>query len=817
MDPELQRAKSIFERAIELDTEARAGYVEGACADGAALKDRVERLLGEHDKQGDFLASRGADQAAGRSRSLPPVVSHYRVLEKLGAGAMGEVWKAEDLDLKRVVALKFISREMLGDAEVKARMIREAQAAASLDHPNITTVHGIHEDQGETFLAMAYIDGPSLAEKIKERPLPLDEALDIAIQIAEGLQEAHEQSVVHRDIKPSNVMLDRRGCVKIMDFGLAAVADRTRLTKSGMTLGTPAYMSPEQAQGQAVDHRTDIWALGVVLYEMLAGKHPFRGEYEQAIVYGIINENPEPLTALRSGLPTELDRLLAKLLAKNPEERYQNAGDVVVDLRGANRPPNSSRPAKSEVSSSSGKVGKYGPIITHAKLRMYQLLFAVSLAAMVGLAALHLWESPDASPLRRFGLFPPVEVASYPYSANSVISPDGRHVAFVEDGADGRLWVQDLDQDRPRPIDRTAGALMPFWSPDSELIGFVAGGQMKKVSIRGGAPVRICEMSGSLYGGASWSPDGGIIVFSERVPGVLFRVSAGGGEPEVLIDLPELGNLMGQPVGYAGRPHFLPLEAGPRTVLFTASEPNWAQSQNLLVAFDLRTRTLSVVGLGDFPWYSPSGHIVYQAGFSAYDIWAVPIDLRSLEPTGDSFLVAEGGRGPSVAADGTLAYATESSFAQERLVWVNRKGLTVEPAGLEHERIRNPELSPDGRLVGVLLKEETGWGNYVYDTVRKNRTRLASNSRFGGLVWSGSGEQVSYRRLNSGAYETVLRWIGGEAKEQILEAADLLGRIHDWSADGERLVYVTADRDTQWDIWYLQRGKDAADWTRQAF
>ena len=276
MDPELQRAKKIFERAIELDPAARAGYVRAACAEDAPLRERVERLLAEHDKEGDFLASRRRDSAVGRQRSLPQEIGHYRLLEKLGEGGMGEVWKAEDTQLRRTVALKFLSSQMVDNEEVKARLVREAQASASLDHPNICQVHGIHEEESETFIAMAYVDGPSLADKIKERPLPLDQALDTAIQIAEGLQEAHEKGIVHRDLKPANVMLTAKGRVKITDFGLASLAGRTKLTKSGTTLGTPAYMAPEQLEAEEVDRRADVWCCTRIAHNELGRKDRVR-------------------------------------------------------------------------------------------------------------------------------------------------------------------------------------------------------------------------------------------------------------------------------------------------------------------------------------------------------------------------------------------------------------------------------------------------------------------------------------------------------------------------------------------------------------
>ena len=261
-------------------------------------------------------------------------ISHYRILSKLGEGGMGVVYKAEDTKLRRTVALKFLPTHAL---EHRERFLREAQAAASLNHPNICTIHEIDEEHG--FIAMEFIDGPSVKEKIEARPLPVEEAFDIAIQACTGLQAAHENGIVHRDIKPANLMLTAQGQVKIMDFGLAQAGGRTRITKSGASLGTPAYMSPEQVQGQPADRRTDIWSVGVLIYEMLTGRLPFPGDSEHALSFGIVHSTPEPVTALRSGLPLGLDRVLAKAMAKPSEQRYQNIADLVVDLRAANHIP----------------------------------------------------------------------------------------------------------------------------------------------------------------------------------------------------------------------------------------------------------------------------------------------------------------------------------------------------------------------------------------------------------------------------------------------------------------------------------------------
>ena len=265
-------------------------------------------------------------------------IAHYKIFEKLGSGGMGVVYKAEDAKLNRMVALKFLPPEHLRDADAKERFIREAKAASALDHSNIITVYDINENKTESgenhiFIAMAYSEGQALNDIIKQGPLKINHSLDIAIQVAQGLEKAHQNKIVHRDIKPGNIMVSEEGDVKILDFGLAKLSGQTLLTKEGSTLGTAAYMSPEQTQGDKVDHRTDLWSLGVVLYEMVTGQLPFKGEYEQAVIYAIQADIAEPASALRTGVPMELERIIDKLLAKDPKERYQTAADLIVDLR----------------------------------------------------------------------------------------------------------------------------------------------------------------------------------------------------------------------------------------------------------------------------------------------------------------------------------------------------------------------------------------------------------------------------------------------------------------------------------------------------
>lgn len=262
-------------------------------------------------------------------------ISHYRILGKLGEGGMGVVYKAEDTKLERLVALKFLPPHTKGSSEGKSRFIQEAQAVAKLNHPNICTIYGIEESDGHSFIALEYIEGQNLKEKIEAAgPLKFEQALDIVIQAVEGLQEAHKKGIIHRDIKSANIMVDENGKVKVMDFGLAKFAGRTQITKSGTTMGTVAYMSPEQASGEGVDHRTDIWALGVVLYEMLTGSLPFKGDYEQAVVFSILNEDPVPMRDVLTNVPLELDKIANKCLEKDPNQRYQNVSELLADMRG---------------------------------------------------------------------------------------------------------------------------------------------------------------------------------------------------------------------------------------------------------------------------------------------------------------------------------------------------------------------------------------------------------------------------------------------------------------------------------------------------
>jgi serine/threonine protein kinase len=390
-------------------------------------------------------------------------ISHYRIVEKLGEGGMGVVYRAEDLKLGRVVALKFLPSHLIESAEHKARFLQEARAAALLDHPNICTVFEIDEANGQTFLAMTCLEGQTLRQKIADRPLPLDEALSMAVQIGEGLQAAHEKGIVHRDIKPANIMITPQGLVKIMDFGLAQLSDRTKLTASGIKLGTPSYMSPEQTEGKPTDRRTDIWALGVVLYEVISGRVPFAGEVEAAVAYAIVHTEPEPLTAQRSGVPIELDRIVAKALAKQADQRYQHADELQVDLRALRQ--------KLETGASLAGVRRRRP----KKLAWASAAALLAAAAVVSL----LWQPSGGQPAARSEW---VQLTNFPDSAvQPALSPDGRMLTFIRGPSTfvtrGEVYVKILPDGNPVQLTRDDQPKMsPVFSPDGSRIAYTAGG-----------------------------------------------------------------------------------------------------------------------------------------------------------------------------------------------------------------------------------------------------------------------------------------------------------------------------------------------------
>ncbi len=702
-------------------------------------------------------------------------ISHYKILEKLGSGGMGDVWKAEDTKLGRPVALKLLASHLLRDEEARKRFRREAQAAASLSHPNVTAIHEIDEADGETFLALEYVEGETLEQRIEQGPLPLQDALDIARQIAEGLQAAHAKGIVHRDIKPGNVLITPDGRVKILDFGLALLTERSKLTNLDTTVGTVAYMSPEQTQGSGTDHRTDIWVLGVVLYEMVTGQHPFKGDYDKAVMYSILNEEPEPITALRTGVPMELEVAVSKALAKKHTERYQNTDELVVDLNGLQKRLESGRPRVMATSAQTASIGRHAAPYS----KVHWAVAVLPTVALLGLGYVHFSESEPDRAVRRFTVKPQGLLAGG-------IFPDGKHL-FYGTESEGKpvVWVRPISSEFARRLDETHGLVGGFPSPDSRSFVFAADGELKRMSIDGSEVVKLCELpwpaSARPFSGGDWDPVTDRIVFSSGFK--LYQLPARGGQPELLDETSTLD--------FA--PRFLPAHDGVRAIVYytTSGQTNTAK----VMLFDLESGEQRELAQGASPFYSPPGLLLYNArdGEGFEELWALPFSLDGLRPTGEPFPIAENADEASVSADGTLAYVDDDPVVPQQLVWLDRSGARLGTIGQSQREIGFPALSPDGK--GVLFRATDGGeaALWSFELEIGDRTRLTFGPVLvGHAAWNPRGDSIFYttgRTDNRG--DLFRKSADGSGDEELFVKGDgYFVRHPDWSRDGKTLIYT---------------------------
>ena len=732
------------------------------------------------------------------------ILGTYEITRHIGSGGMGDVYQAHDSKLGRDVAIKVLPEQFARDPERLARFQREARMLAALNHPNIAAIYGLEESGGIHYLVMELVPGQTLRERTAgERPLPVEEALAIARQIAEALEAAHEKNIIHRDLKPANVKVTPASRVKVLDFGLAkAFAGDTAAddasnsptlsalpTQHGIIMGTPAYMSPEQARAKTVTKSTDIWAFGCLLYELLTGRAAFRGQDVTEILAAVVMKDPD-WSRLPEATPPTMQTLLRHCLRKDPRQRLQDATDVRIQIEDA-----LTAPSADATKAAAAK----GIRALRRRWLAFALSFAVLGAAVAGLAVWQ-WRPAPASPplpVSRFSITLPegqrLAAANLPPLA---FSPDGTHLAYagIRNGVQ-QLYVRAMDSLEANPIAGTEGADAPFFSPDGQWIGFFASGKLKKVSITGGIPLTLCDSGG--VAGASWGLDD-TIVFSPSFGSGFMRVSAAGGEPQVLTTLDRARGEVSHRY-----PQFLP---GGRALLFTIFTGEGFDDANLAVLrFDTGERHTVIHG-GHTGRYMPTGHLVYcQAG----NLLAVPFDPVRLEAASaapvaivERLRLSSGTAGAefSVSATGTLAYVPASGSDERNLVWVDRNG-KIQALPAPPRAYMTPRLSPDGQQVTIWSTEAVV---LIYDLPRGTLTRAVPEGTSSFPIWTPDGKRLTYRAARAGTRNLFWKAADGTGAEERLTIGENPQAPGSWSPDGQVLAFYDASPSSGQDIWLLR-------------
>ena len=707
---------------------------------------------------------------------------------------MGQVYQATDTKLNRQVALKILPEAFATDPDRLARFQREAQVLASLNHPGIAAIYGIEEQDDTRALVLELVEGPTLADLISKGPIPIDEALPIAKQIAEALEAAHEAGVIHRDLKPANIKVREDGTVKVLDFGLAKALDpnptgdpsqsptlTAAATQMGVIMGTAAYMSPEQARGKPVDKRADIWSFGVVLYEMLTGQRAFQGEDVSLTLAAVMTFEPD-LDRLPDAVAPTLKTYLARCLAKEPKERVRDIGDVRLALAGAFDVP--APPPDTQVAVRQLQVWQRPTAL---------VLAAVTLVAVTGLAVWSLARPGRIVPVvTRFVVTPSADAPLFPgaYSPEVAISPDGTRIVYGTGGVASRqLHLRQIDQLGAVPLRGTERGNAPFFSPDGQFVGFKDDVDvLRKVSVLGGPAVTITPLGGESRG-MSWTPDGAII-FATTASGGLLRVSDAGGEPERLttVDPGEMD------FGHWW-PSVLPNRRG---VLFTAWSGSAETSRLAVFSFETGNVTYLLTG-GSQPHYLASGHIVYGVGGT---LWAVGFDLERLELSGPSpvpvlenvDMKPAGAANFTVSESGTLAFISgqaSPNLPNRTLVWVDRQGRET-PINLPAGDYRSPRVSPDGTRVAVTLGVAENENVWVADLSRGTLTpATVEPGPAANPLWMPEGQEILFSISGDVGEQVLMRRPadGTGSAERVIAVETLLYLAPtSWSSDGTRLA-----------------------------
>ncbi len=732
----------------------------------------------------------------------------YQIAGLLGAGGMGEVYRARDTRLARDVALKVLPAALASDAQRMARFHREAQLLAAVNHPHIAAIYGLEEAGESRALVMELVEGPTLAERISGGPLPLEEVLPIARQVAEALEYAHEHGIIHRDLKPANVKLTPEGAVKVLDFGLAKVlhddasaADiansptlSVAATRAGLILGTAGYMSPEQAKGKPADRRADIWAFGVLLYELLTGQRAYAGETASEAIAHVITRDPA-WQALPAATPERLRHLLRRCLTKDPRARLQAIGEVRIVIEDCIAHPGEAETA--EVAPAPGRP---------AESRMRRTLPWAFAGMMALLAAAGLWgwwraSRPGSRQVVRFVQALPVgQVMPLGTFVPMQISPDGNQIVYAgsrgKEGGWGH-YLRSLDQFQAVALGGEEG-FNPFFSPDGQWVAYQSGAVLKKVSVRGGAPVRLATVS--LIRGATWGRQGIIVVGSGL--SALLAIPEGGGQPEPLT------HVDAKKGESAHRwPHFLP---DGRSLLFEVVAGAGTESGSIAI-LSLETRTWrKLIESGSSPRYVSSGHIVYSQGGT---LFAVPFDLRSQTLTGPAVPVLDGVLSApsitlanySVSENGTLIYLPGSAVGQEtnKIAVVDRRGVEkLLPAPARPFQL--PRLSPDGQRMSSRMAE-ANVDVWVYDIPRGALSRLTFQpGEDETSAWTPDGKRIVYGSVTSaGIRALVIKNSDGSGAEEILWQGGDHTHLGAVSPDGRTLAFTDYGASARGDIWIL--------------
>jgi serine/threonine-protein kinase len=719
---------------------------------------------------------------------------------------MGEVYKARDTRLDRIVAIKILPDHLAGRAELRERFEREAKTIASLNHPHICTLHDTGHQDDIDFLVMEYLEGETLAQRLQRGALPIQQVLQFAIEISDALDKAHRKGVTHRDLKPSNIMLTKTG-TKLLDFGLAKLKQevvpanvppselptaKDPLTAEGSIVGTMQYMAPEQLEGKEVDSRTDIFAFGVVVYEMATGKKAFEGKSQASLIGAILKDDPPLMSSLQPMTPPALDRVVKTCLTKEPDERWQAASDLCRELKWIAE-------GRSQVTLAPTATAK--GIRARWREALQWGVTSLLLAAVTGLAIWNLKPTPPQPVTRTVINLPPgQQLAGLEDGPAVAVSRDGTLLAYVaRQGSTQQIYLRAMDSLEARPIPSTEGGVNPQFSPDGQWVGFFANGKLKKVSVSGGAAVTLGDAVASR--GASWGSQG-VIAFSPQNVSALQQVSDAGGTRQPLTRL-EKGEVTQR------WPEFLP---GDKAVLFAAAPTtsNWNTAWVAVQSIGTGEGR-NLVQPGTQPRYAPSGHLVYMQGGS---LMAVLFNPQRLAVTGAAVPVVEGVlQSPitgaaqySLSTTGSLVYVPGGvQVAQRRLVWVSRTG-AEQPLAAPTRTYRVPMLSPDGRHVVVAIEEQETQV-WLYDLFRETLTRFTfEGSTNLGAVWTRDGKRIVFESNRAGPMNLFWQLADGSGGPERLTTSENLNIPGSLSPDGRLLAFAEVNPATGYDIWIMQMG-----------